>query len=87
MLAVKGNREVRIEDHEKSAYLNDGFDIYSDDIELIDKANPGELKISVLEEENAKLKLENVELKKEISNLKGQITKLKKNKSDDDSEQ
>lgn len=78
MLAVKGNREVRIEEHEKSQFVNEGFDIYSDDIELIEKANSGDSKVVELEEINTKLEKEIIELKKENAHLKGQITKLKK---------
>lgn len=79
MLAVKGNREERIEEHEKDSYLSLGYDIYSDDLELEESSNSTDSKVEELENEIA-------ELKKENSNLKGQITKLK-NKLGESTEQ
>lgn len=74
MIAVKANKEYRIDEQDKEKYLADGWDILGDDFEVIEKAsNDNSEKIAELEEEI-------VELKKENATLKGQITKLKNGK-------
>lgn len=76
MIAVKANKEYRIDEQDKEKYLADGWDILDDDFEVIEKAsNDNSEKIAELEEEIA-------ELKKENATLKGQITKLKNDKKD-----
>lgn len=81
MIAVKANKEYRIDEQDKEKYLADGWDILGDDFEVIEKAsNDNSEKIAELEEKIAELEEEIVELKKENATLKGQITKLKNGK-------
>lgn len=65
LLAIKGNREVKIEQHEQTAFENNGYVV----VEIDDK---GKLKI-LTKDENKDLKTINKALEKEVAELKAQV--------------
>lgn len=70
MRAEKGNKVYTITEEEKERYQNDGFDIFSDDGEIIvygiGKNIPYE-EYAALKKENAALKKENEALKEKLA--------------------
>lgn len=68
MKAVKGNKEYTISDTEKRAYIAQGYDILSDDGEII-SYGAGK---TVPYEKYVELEKENQELKKEFELLKSE---------------
>ena len=76
MRAEKGNKVYTITEEEKERYQNDGFDIFSDDGEIIvygiGKNIPYE-EYAALKKENEALKKENEALKKENEALKEKL--------------
>jgi len=68
MKAVKRNKEYTISDTEKRAYIAQGYDILSDDGEII-SYGAGK---TVSYEKYIELEKENLKLKKELEVLKGE---------------
>lgn len=58
MIAVKGNKEIKILEMQKETYLEKGYKILDKDLKVIATPSTKEEKISKLEEENKKLKAE-----------------------------
>lgn len=86
MFARKENKEYRINDSMKSAYLNDGYDIYDEDGKVIEYSPKKKITMTEHLEEVAKLK-EEIEvlkatpsdtLQEEIETLKAELEKAKK---------
>lgn len=77
---VKGNKEIRVEDHYEDKYLNEGWDLIDEKGKIIktglgtdDKA---EKKIKKLQEDNKKLKDALTESEKENDALVAKIQEL-----------
>lgn len=68
MFARKENKEYKINDAMKSAYLNDGYDIYNEDGEIIEYSPKKTITMNEHLEEVAKLKEELEEAKANTSN-------------------
>ena len=62
MYAEKGNREYKIDEVEKDAYLSNGYSIYSDELELVEAPGDCTSEVEKLKAENKKLKAENTNL-------------------------
>ena len=86
MFARKENKEYKINDSMKNAYLNDGYDIYDKDGEIIEYSPKKKITMNEHLEEVAKLK-EEIEvlkatpsdtLQEEIETLKAELEKAKK---------
>lgn len=85
MFARKENKEYRINDSMKSAYLNDGYDIYGEDGNVIEYSPKKKITMTEHLEEVAKLKEEIEALKaipsdtlqEEIETLKAELEKAK----------
>jgi len=69
LLAVKGNREIKIEADDKERYLNDGYSLFEkgEDGKVKNLAKPEKKskELIALEKENADLKLRLAELEEE----------------------
>jgi hypothetical protein len=67
MKALKDNKEYTINDEQKQRYLEEGYDVYSNDGNLLEYSPKKKIeysKYAALEKENKSLKEENVKLKK-----------------------
>ena len=77
MIAVKGNTEYTIEEAEKKAYIENGFDIYKDGKKIADGQGK---KVSFAEYQKVKEELEKLKAKatntEEQDKLKAEIAKL-----------
>lgn len=69
MIAVKGNKEVKILEMQKEAYLEKGYKILDEDLKVIASPSTKEEKINRLEEENKKLEKKVKDLEKKIKEL------------------
>lgn len=80
MFARKENKEYKINDAMKSAYLNDGYDIYNEEGEIIEYSPKKTITMNEHLEEVAKLKEELEEAKANTSNeeLTTKIEELEK---------
>lgn len=58
MLAIKGNKEIKILEMQQEDYLAKGYKILDKDLKVIANPSTKEEKITKLEEENKKLKEE-----------------------------
>lgn len=58
MIAVKGNKEVKILEMQKEAYLERGYKILDKDLKVIASPSTKEEKVDKLEKENEELKAE-----------------------------
>jgi len=58
MIAVKGNKEIKILEMQKETYLEKGYKILDKDLKVIANPSTKEEKIKKLEEENKELKAE-----------------------------
>lgn len=56
MIAVKGNKEIKILEMQKESYLEKGYTILDKDLKLIATPSTKEEKIKALEQENKELK-------------------------------
>jgi cell shape-determining protein MreC len=72
MYAVKGNKEYKIDEVEKNAYLSNGYSIYSDELELVEAPGDSVSEVEKLKAENKKLKAENTKLKNKLKGTQGQ---------------
>lgn len=72
MYAVKGNREYKIDEVEKEAYLSNGYSIYSDELELVEAPGDCTSEVEKLKAENKKLKAENTKLMNKLKGTHGQ---------------
>ena len=81
MIAVKENKEVKIEDNKKDEYLEKGYTILDDKLKVIakpfDKSEKKvadlEKKIKEIQSENEVLKTEKAELEKKVADLEKKI--------------
>lgn len=99
MIAKKDNKEYSVTNESKSIYLKDGYDIYSDEGEIIEYSpkktisyNEHVAEIKTLKEQianltennNEDLEKENTSLKNEVKELKEQIANLTKKIKEND---
>ncbi len=56
MIAVKGNKEIKILEMQKKDYLEKGYTILDEDLKVIASPSTKEKRIKKLEEENKELK-------------------------------
>ncbi len=56
MIAIKGNKEIKILEMQKKDYLEKGYTILDEDLKVIASPNTKEERIKKLEEENKELK-------------------------------
>ena len=84
ILAVKGNREIKIEADEKEKYLNNGYSLFEKSngkVTLLDKPEKKTKEMISLEKENAELKKRIAELEEdEAPEEEKQTTKTGKGK-------
>lgn len=77
MIAIKGNTEYTIEESEKKAYVENGFDIYKDGKKIADGQGK---KVSFAEYQKVKEELEKLRAKEtnteEVDKLKAEIVGL-----------
>ncbi len=80
MFARKENKEYKINESMKSAYLNEGYDIYNEDGEIIEYSPKKTITMNEHLKEVAKLKeeLETVKTKTSNEELTNKITELEK---------
>ena len=85
MIAVKENKEIKILEMQKEAYLEKGYKILDKDLKVIASPSTKEEMISKLEKqvedlnkEKTSLKAENEKLEKQVEDLNKEISKLKK---------
>lgn len=71
MYAIKGNKEFRIDETEKSSFLAEGYSIYDDEYTLKESPSTGGLneELEKLKAENKKLKAENTKLKHKLKGV------------------
>lgn len=74
MYAIKSNKEYRIDEADKVAYLAEGYSIYDDNFDLVEQ--PGQdtssEELEKLKAENKKLKAENTKLKNKLKEAEGE---------------
>lgn len=63
MIAVKGNKEIKILEMQKENYLERGYTILDEDLKVVASPSTKEEKIRQLEKENEELKAEIKKLK------------------------
>ena len=85
MIAVKGNKEIKILEMQKETYLERGYRILDKDLKVIANPSTKEEKISRLEKqvedlnkEKTALEVEKGKLEKQVEDLNKEIVKLKK---------
>lgn len=73
MYAIKENKEYRIEEKEKAAFLAEGYSIYNDDFDLVEQPDrdTSSEDLEKIKAENKKLKAENTKLKNKLKNIDG----------------
>ncbi len=71
MIAIKGNKEIKILEMQKKDYLEKGYTILDEDLKVIASPSTKEERIKKLEEENK-------ELKAKLAKFEGRSKKDKK---------
>lgn len=74
MIAIKGNKEIKILEIQKETYLERGYTILDEELKVVASPSTKEERIKKLEEENKKLKAK-------LAKSEEEVKKTKKNRS------